>query len=154
MTERRFDGRVAVITGAGRGLGREYALLLASKGAKVVVNDINSSIAGDGSDAGPVEAVAREIRNAGGDAVACTETVATQAGGRAIIEAACDHFGRIDIPIQNAGNVRYAALATITQEEFLAVVDVHLRAARQPARIRRCSHGPRRRYACAYRSSP
>lgn len=126
MSERRFDGRVAVITGAGRGLGREYALLLASKGAKVVVNDIGSSIQGDGVDAGPAQQVVNEILAAGGVAIANTDSVATPEGGKAIIDAALHHFGRIDILIHNAGNVRYGALDTISQEDFEAVVDVHL----------------------------
>lgn len=126
MTDRRFDGRVAVITGAGRGLGREYAHLLGSKGAKVVVNDPGSSVKGDGTDRGPAEQVVHEIRAAGGEAAACTESVATPAGGKAIIQAALDHFGRIDVLIHNAGNVRYGALDEITQEDFNAVVDVHL----------------------------
>jgi NAD(P)-dependent dehydrogenase (short-subunit alcohol dehydrogenase family) len=126
MTERSFDGRVAVITGSGRGLGREYAVLLASKGAKIVVNDPGSSVKGEGNDAGPAEAVATEIRAAGGEAVACLESVATPEGGKAIIQAALDHYGRIDILIHNAGNVRYGALDEISQEDFDAVVSVHL----------------------------
>jgi NAD(P)-dependent dehydrogenase (short-subunit alcohol dehydrogenase family) len=126
MSERRFDGRVAVITGAGRGLGRAYALLLAGKGAKVVVNDLGGGISGDGVDAGPAQQVVDEIKAAGGEAVANTDSVATPQGGRAIIQVALDHYGRIDILIHNAGNVRYGALDTITQEDFEAVVDVHL----------------------------
>jgi NAD(P)-dependent dehydrogenase (short-subunit alcohol dehydrogenase family) len=126
VTERRFDGRVAAITGAGRGLGREYARLLGSKGAKVIVNDPGASIKGDGTDVGPAEEVVREIRAAGGEAFACTESVATPEGGKAIIQAALDHFGRIDVLIHNAGNVRYGALDEITQEDFEAVVNVHL----------------------------
>jgi NAD(P)-dependent dehydrogenase (short-subunit alcohol dehydrogenase family) len=126
VTERRFDGRVAVITGSGRGLGREYALLLAGKGAKVVVNDPGGAMSGEGGDAGPAEAVVREIKAAGGEAVGCTESVATPQGGAAIVQAALDHFGRIDVLIHNAGNVRYGALDEITQEDFEAVVDVHL----------------------------
>ena len=126
MTKRRFDGRVAVITGAGRGLGREYALFLGSSGAKVVVNDPGVSIKGDGTDAGPAEEVVREIKRAGGEAVACTESVATPQGGKVIVQCALDHFGRIDILIHNAGNVRYGSLEEITQEDFEAVVDVHL----------------------------
>jgi NAD(P)-dependent dehydrogenase (short-subunit alcohol dehydrogenase family) len=94
MSELRFDGRVAVITGAGRGLGRAYALLLASKGAKVVVNDPGGSMQGDGVDAGPAADVVHEIKAAGGEAVACTESVATPEGGKAIIQAALDHYGR------------------------------------------------------------
>lgn len=115
-----------MITGGGRGLGREYALLLGSTGAKVVVNDPGMSMKGDGTDAGPAETVVREIRAAGGEAVACTESVATPEGGKAIIQSALDHFGRIDILIHNAGNVRYGSLEEITQEDFEAVVDVHL----------------------------
>jgi NAD(P)-dependent dehydrogenase (short-subunit alcohol dehydrogenase family) len=126
VTERRFDDRVAVITGAGRGLGREYALLLASKGAKVVVNDPGSGVSGEGTDAGPAEQVVRDIKALGGDAVACTESVATPAGGEAIIRSALDTFGRIDVLIHNAGNNRYAALEEISHEDFKAVIDVHL----------------------------
>lgn len=129
MSELRFDGRVAVITGAGRGLGRAYALLLGSKGARVVVNDLGSSMKGDGADAGPAEEVAAEIRAAGGEAVACTESVATPEGGKAIIQAALDHYGKLDILIHNAGNVRYGSLKEISYEDFNAVVDVHLRGA-------------------------
>jgi len=129
MPELRFDGRVAVITGAGRGLGRAYALLLASKGAKVVVNDPGGSLKGDGIDLGPAEEVVREIKAARGEAVACTESVATPEGGRAIIQAALDHYGRIDILIHNAGNVRPALLSEMTYHDFDAVVDVHLRGA-------------------------
>lgn len=126
MSERRFDGRVAVITGAGRGLGREYALLLAAKGARVVVNDNGSAVTGAGADAGPAEQVVQEIKARGGEAAASTASVATPEGGAAIIQAALDHFGRIDVLIHNAGNVRYGALDEIPQEDFKAVVDVHL----------------------------
>lgn len=129
MPELRFDNRVAVITGAGRGLGRAYALLLAAKGAKVVVNDLGGSLTGDGVDAGPAEEVVQEIKAAGGEAVACTESVATKEGGQAIIQAALDHYGRIDILIHNAGNVRAASLKEMTYEDFDAVLDVHLRGA-------------------------
>jgi len=144
MPELRFDDRVAVITGAGRGLGRAYALLLASKGAKVVVNDPGVGLKGDGVDAGPAEAVAREIRAAGGEAVACTESVATPAGGKAIIDAALGRYGRIDILIHNAGIVRAASLKTMTQDEFDSVLDVHLRGAFhvvRPAFPRMCEAG-------------
>ena len=126
MTERRFDGRVAVITGSGRGLGREYALLLASKGAKIVVNDNGSAMAGDGTDIGPAQSVVDEIRAAGGEAIASTDSVATPEGGQAIIQAALDAWGRIDVLIHNAGNVRYGSLSEISYEDFRAVVDVHL----------------------------
>ncbi len=127
MSELRFDNRVAVITGAGRGLGRAYALLLASRGAKVVVNDAGVSMEGDGIDSGPAEAVVQEIRAAGGDATACTESVAAPEGGKAIIQAALDHYGRIDSLIHNAGIVRRAPLSEMSYEEFETVLDVHLR---------------------------
>jgi NAD(P)-dependent dehydrogenase (short-subunit alcohol dehydrogenase family) len=129
MPELRFDDRVAVVTGAGRGLGRAYALLLASRGAKVVVNDTGGNVSGDDSDAGPADDVAREISAAGGEAVACTESVATAEGGRAIIAAAHDNYGRVDILIHNAGNIRRGSLKEMTYEDFDAVVDVHLRGA-------------------------
>jgi NAD(P)-dependent dehydrogenase (short-subunit alcohol dehydrogenase family) len=124
-----FDGRVAVVTGGGRGLGREYALLLASRGARVVVNDVGGSLTGDGADEGPAAAVVDEIRTAGGDAVASTDSVATAAGGQAIIAAALEHYGRIDVLIHNAGNVRRGSLREMSYEDFDAVLDVHLRGA-------------------------
>ncbi len=126
MSDLRFDGRVAVITGGGRGLGREYALLLAAQGCKIVVNDNGSAIIGEGSDAGPAEEVVAEIKAAGGEAIAVTDSVATEAGGNAIIQKAIDTWGRIDILIHNAGNVRYGSLKEISHEDFHAVVDVHL----------------------------
>ncbi|MGX9787988.1 SDR family NAD(P)-dependent oxidoreductase [Mycobacterium sp. MMS18-G62] len=129
MNELRFDDRVAVVTGGGRGLGRAYALLLASRGAKVVVNDPGVGISGEGVDAGPADEVVREIAAAGGEAVASTESVATPEGGKAIIDEALNRYGRIDILIHNAGNVRQASLKDMTYEDFDAVVDVHLRGA-------------------------
>ncbi|MGF7237875.1 MAG: SDR family NAD(P)-dependent oxidoreductase [Frankia sp.] len=129
MPELRFDDRVAVITGAGRGLGRAYAQLLASRGARVVVNDPGGSLSGDGLDAGPAQEVVKEITAAGGDAVACTDSVATAEGGQAIIESALDHYGRIDVLVHNAGIVRPAPLTEMTYEDFDAVLDVHLRGA-------------------------
>ena len=129
MSDLRFDGRVAVVTGGGRGLGRSYALLLASQGAKVVVNDPGGSIAGDGTDAGPAEEVVREITAAGGEAVASTESVTTPEGGKEIIQTALDRYGRIDILVHNAGNVRRASLNEMSYDDFEAVVDVHLRGA-------------------------
>jgi NAD(P)-dependent dehydrogenase (short-subunit alcohol dehydrogenase family) len=129
MPDLRFDQRVAVITGAGRGLGRAYALLLASKGARIVVNDPGGSMQGGDVDAGPAADVVREIKAAGGEAKACTESVATPEGGRAIIQAALDHYGRIDILIHNAGNVRPASLKEMSQADFDAVLDVHLKGA-------------------------
>jgi NAD(P)-dependent dehydrogenase (short-subunit alcohol dehydrogenase family) len=129
MAELRFDERVAVITGGGRGLGRAYALLLGAQGAKVVVNDPGGSMQGDGGDAGPAQSVVDEIKALGGDARACTESVATAAGGAAIIQAALAAYGRIDILIHSAGNVRPAPLREMTYADFDAVLDVHLRGA-------------------------
>lgn len=126
MSQMRFDDRVAVITGAGRGLGREYALLLASRGAKVVVNDVGAALNGEGVDAGPAEHVVQEIKAVGGDAIASTDSVATPEGGKAIIDAALNRYGRIDILIPNAGNLRYAPMKEISHEDFKAVLDVHL----------------------------
>ncbi|WP_044520222.1 SDR family NAD(P)-dependent oxidoreductase [Mycolicibacterium septicum] len=129
MSTLRFDDRVAVVTGAGRGLGREYALLLASRGAKVVVNDPGGSLTGDGADSGPAQAVVDEIVSAGGQAVAVTDSVATAEGGRAIIDAAVGRFGRVDILIHNAGTVRRDSLKEMSYDDFDAVLDVHLRGA-------------------------
>ena len=129
MSELRFDGRVAVITGGGRGLGRAHALLLAARGCKVVINDPGVSMAGDATDEGPAEALAAEIRAAGGEAVANTDSVASPEGGKAIIEAALDSWGRVDILIHSAGNVRKALLSEMSYDEFEAILDVHLRGA-------------------------
>ena len=125
----RFDGRVAVITGAGRGLGRAYAELLGSLGCKVVVNDNGSVIRGEGSDENPAQDVVDAIRAAGGEAIACTESVATPEGGRAIIQCALDTWGRIDVLIHNAGNVRYGTIRELSDEDLNAVLDVHLKGA-------------------------
>jgi NAD(P)-dependent dehydrogenase (short-subunit alcohol dehydrogenase family) len=126
MADRNFDGRVAVITGAGRGLGRAYALLLGSLGAKVVVNDLGGALRGDGPDTSVAQSVADEIVAAGGEAIANTDSVATPEGGRAIVQAALDTWGRIDALIHNAGNVRYGSIREISYEDFRSVVDVHL----------------------------
>ncbi|OBH40150.1 SDR family NAD(P)-dependent oxidoreductase [Mycobacterium mantenii] len=129
MSGLRFDDRVAVVTGAGRGLGRAYAHLLASRGAKVVVNDVGGSLGGEGVDAGPAEQVAGEITATGGEAVACSASVATREGGEAIIATALECYGRIDVLVHNAGNVRRASLKEMSYEDFDAVLDVHLRGA-------------------------
>ncbi|WP_303764200.1 SDR family NAD(P)-dependent oxidoreductase [Sphingobium yanoikuyae] len=134
MSELRYDDRVIVITGAGRGLGRAYAELLGTRGARVVVNDPGSAVRGEGIDAGPAAEVVAAIKAQGGDAIASTDSVATPEGGRAIIEAALDHYGRIDGLIHNAGNVRYGSMQALSQEDFDAVLDVHLRGAFHVAR--------------------
>lgn len=129
VSDLRFDGRVAIVTGAGRGLGRAYALLLAERGASVVVNDLGSSIRGDSVQGSPARDVVAEIEAAGGKAVASTDSVATAEGGRAIVQTALDRFGRLDILVHNAGNVRYGSLREMSYEDFDAVLDVHLRGA-------------------------
>lgn len=129
MSEMRFDGRVAVITGAGRGLGRAYALLLAARGARVVVNDVGGGIPGGDSDIGVAASVAEEIVAAGGQAVADVDSVATPDGGRSIVDTALETYGRIDVLVHNAGTVRSAPLTEMTYEDFDSVLDVHLRGA-------------------------
>lgn len=127
MPELRFDSRVAVITGGGRGLGRAYALLMAARGAKVVINDLGVSMKGDDASAGPAEEVIEEIRAAGGEAIANSDSVATPEGAKAIIASALEAFGRVDILIHSAGNVRRAALRDMSYEDFESVLSVHLR---------------------------
>lgn len=103
----RFDGRVAIVTGAGRGLGQSYAKLLASRGASVVVNDLGSAIKGyDDDNAGVAQQFVDEIMESGGSAIADTNSVATPEGAQAIVQTALDAFGKVDILIHNAGNVR------------------------------------------------
>ncbi len=129
MSDLQFGGRVAVITGAGRGLGRAYALLLAAQGARVVVNDPGSSLQGDGMDVGPAQSVVDEIVASGGQAVANTDSVATPEGGKNIVDAAIQAYGQIDILIHNAGIVRPASLRDMTYQDFNDVLDVHLHGA-------------------------
>ena len=124
-----FDGQVAIITGAGGGLGRQHALLMASRGALVVVNDLGGAVDGTGSDKGAAERVVEEISAAGGEAVADTSSVATVQGGQAIVQAAVDAFGKVDIVINNAGILRDKAFHNMTEELVSPVIDVHLRGA-------------------------
>jgi NAD(P)-dependent dehydrogenase (short-subunit alcohol dehydrogenase family) len=126
MTELRFDGRVAVITGGGRGLGAAYARLLAERGCKVLVNDLGAPIKGDGSDAGVAQQLVDEIRAAGGEAIANADSVATLEGAAAIVQAAIDAWGKVDILIHNAGNVRYGSIRELSYDDFKSVIDVHL----------------------------
>jgi NAD(P)-dependent dehydrogenase (short-subunit alcohol dehydrogenase family) len=129
MADKRFDDQVAVVTGAGRGLGREYAMLLAARGARVVVNDFGGSVTGAGSGDEPAEATARAINDRGRQAIADTHTVATPDGGQAVIETALEAWGRVDILINNAGTVDPAPFADITDERLTPLLDVHLRGA-------------------------
>ena len=126
MSELRFDERVAVITGAGNGLGKAHALLLAERGAMVVVNDLGGALDGSGSDEGAAQVVVDEITAAGGIAVANTDSVATAEGGNAMVDQAVSEFGRIDIVVNNAGILRDKAFHNQTAESWQAVIDVHL----------------------------
>jgi len=128
-TELRFDDEVAVITGAGGGLGKQYALLLSSRGARVVVNDIGGSVTGDGSDAATAGAVVDEIRELGGQAVADTHSVTSPEGGQAIIDTALRAWGRVDIVINNAGIVGDAPFEDMTADPLIPLIDVHLKGA-------------------------
>jgi 3-hydroxyacyl-CoA dehydrogenase/3a,7a,12a-trihydroxy-5b-cholest-24-enoyl-CoA hydratase len=119
----RFDERVALVTGAGRGLGRAHALLLASRGARVVVNDLGGAREGTGADSTPAESVVAEIHALGGEAVANTDSVLE---GEKIVQCALDHFGRLDIVINNAGNLRDVSFAKMSHEDWESVLSVHL----------------------------
>jgi len=121
-----LEGRVAIVTGAGGGIGREMALALAEAGAKVVVNDIGASLAGEGADQGPAERVASEIRGRGGAAAPNTDSVSTWASANRIVQAALDAFGRIDCVVNNAGILRDRLFHKMTVEDWEAVIQVHL----------------------------
>jgi NAD(P)-dependent dehydrogenase (short-subunit alcohol dehydrogenase family) len=129
MADIGFDGRVAIVTGAGGGLGREHALLLASRGARVVVNDVGGSVSGEGGDAGPAQRVVDEINAAGGEAVPDTNSVATPEGGAAIVANALEHFGQVDIVVNNAGILRDKSFQNMSPDMLEPVLDVHLKGA-------------------------
>jgi NAD(P)-dependent dehydrogenase (short-subunit alcohol dehydrogenase family) len=129
MADVRFDGRVAIITGAGGGLGRSHALLLASRGAKVVVNDLGGAFDGTGAGTTMAEKVAEEIRAAGGEAVPNYDGVDTWAGGQAIVKTALDAFGKVDILINNAGILRDKSFMKLDEEDIDKVLTVHLKGA-------------------------
>ena len=129
-----LDGRVAVITGAGRGLGREHALLFAAEGAKVVVNDLGGGPDGAGSDSGPARQVADEICAAGGEAVASTDDVTSADGAQRVIQRAIDEFGALHVLVNNAGILRDRTIVNMTDGEWDDVVRVHLRGHFMPAR--------------------
>jgi NAD(P)-dependent dehydrogenase (short-subunit alcohol dehydrogenase family) len=122
-----FDGKAAIVTGAGRGIGREEALLLAAEGAAVVVNDLGGAADGSGNDTGPAHAVVDEIEAAGGAAVASTHDIATWDGAEALVELAVDRFGRLDVVVNNAGILRDRMSFTMSEAEWDAVIDVHLK---------------------------
>lgn len=126
MTGKLCEGRVAIVTGAGRGIGREYAKMLAEHGARVVVNDLGGTRDGSGSDLGPADAVVEEIRAAGGEAAANGNDVSSFAGAKEMIEQAVDTFGRLDVLVNNAGILRDKTFKKMTLDDFQLVVDVHL----------------------------
>ena len=127
MPSLELDGRVAIVTGAGNGLGRSHALDLAARGAKVVVNDLGVAVDGSGGSSSPANAVVEEIRAAGGEAIAEGSSVATTAGAAAIVGAALDTWGSIDVVVNNAGFIRDRSIAKLTDDDWDAVIDVHLK---------------------------
>ena len=133
---RLCEGRVAIVTGAGRGIGREYALMLADHGAKVVVNDLGGARDGTGTDESPAEQVVAEIVAAGGEAVANGENVADFEGAKRMIEQAVDQFGDLHAVVNNAGILRDRMLANMDEAEWDAVIDVHLKGTFAPCPAR------------------
>ena len=121
-----LNGKVAIVTGAGAGIGRETALLLASKGAQVVVNDLGTTVAGEGHSPGPAAETARMIADAGGAAVVSLDSVATWSSAHRIVQTAMDVFGRLDIVINNAGNVRWGAFTELTEDDYRSIVSTHV----------------------------
>jgi len=124
-----YDGKVVIITGAGGGLGRQHALLMASRGALVVINDLGGAVDGSGSDKGAAERVVDEIKALGGEAVADTNSVATPEGGKAIVQTALDAYGTVDVVINNAGILRDKAFHNMEPDLMNPVLDVHLKGA-------------------------
>ncbi|MEC9059009.1 MAG: SDR family NAD(P)-dependent oxidoreductase, partial [Actinomycetota bacterium] len=122
-----LDGRVVLITGAGRGIGREHALLMASEGAKIVVNDLGGGVDGSGEDTGPAEETAQEIRDMGGEAVANNDSVTDWEGSQRMVNAAVEAFGDLHVLVNNAGILRDRVVVNMTEGEWDAVVDVHMK---------------------------
>jgi NAD(P)-dependent dehydrogenase (short-subunit alcohol dehydrogenase family) len=120
-------GRVAIVTGAGRGIGRGHALSLASEGAQVVVNDLGSAVDGTGADRGPAQVVVDEIRSAGGTAIENGDDVSTWAGAQAVVASAIETFGSLDVVVNNAGILRDRMLVNMTEGEWDDVIRVHLK---------------------------
>jgi len=129
-----LSGKVAIVTGAGRGIGREHALALARAGVRIVVNDLGASLAGEGADEGPAHDVVREIEALGVEAVANGENVADFAGAQRMVEQAVGHFGRLDILVNNAGILRDRMLVNMDEHEWDAVLEVHLKGHFAPTR--------------------
>ncbi len=129
-----LDGRVAIITGAGRGIGREHALLFAREGARVVVNDLGGANDGTGTDATPAQQVVEEIKALGGEAIVNGDNVADWQGAQRMINSAIEHFGDLDILINNAGILRDRVIVNMTEEEWDAVITVHLKGHFAPTR--------------------
>ncbi len=127
MSDIRFDDRVAIITGAGGGLGKTYALELARRGAKIVVNDLGGSAQGTGQSTSMADITVKEISEVGGEAIANYDSVAVPEGGEAIVKAALDQWGRIDVVINNAGIIRDKTFAKLEPQDLEAVIDVHLK---------------------------
>ena len=130
-----LDGRVAIITGSGRGIGREHALLFAHEGAKVVINDLGGAIDGSGDDRTPAQQVVDEIKAMGGEAVANADNVADWEGGQRLIQTAIEAFGDLHILVNNAGILRDRVLVNMTEEEWDAVIHVHLKGHFVPTRF-------------------
>jgi len=130
-----LDGRVCIITGAGRGIGREHALLFASEGAKVVINDLGGDIDGSGEDRAPAQLVVDEIKAMGGEAVANVDNVADWDGAQRLIETAVDTFGDLHVLVNNAGILRDRVLVNMTEQEWDAVIHVHLKGHFCPTRF-------------------
>ena len=130
----KLEGKVAIVTGAGRGIGRAHALALAAAGATVVVNDLGAALSGEGTDLSPAAQVVEEIRAAGGRAAANGENVADFAGAGRMVQQAIDEFGRLDILVNNAGILRDRMLVNMTEEEWDAVINVHLKGHFSPTR--------------------
>jgi NAD(P)-dependent dehydrogenase (short-subunit alcohol dehydrogenase family) len=135
MEERMVEGRVCIVTGAGRGIGREHAMMLAAQGGKVVVNDLGGTRDGSGGDAGPAQQVVDEIKALGGEAAANTDDISSWDGAKSLIAQAVDTFGGLDVLVNNAGILRDRMLFSMTEEEWDAVIKVHLKGTFAPSRF-------------------